>query len=82
MQILLRHNTTNFTKYYDGIDIISSNPLHTLIEIDMSMLFDGEYTLTLLNDANEVLATELVQIGSNQIKEYNTKKKYTQYARR
>ena len=82
MQITLRNNTTNYIKYYDDVNVIGNNPLHQLINLDTTDLIDGEYTLTLYDDTNNILITELLVIGKKKIKEYNTIKKFTQYARK
>ena len=82
MQILLSHNTTHYTQYYDNVRVKSDNPLYSSITLDFSNLEDGEYTLSLYDNQNELLAKELVRIGDYQIKEYKSEKKYTTYARR
>lgn len=82
MQVILRNNTTNYIKYYDDINVIGNNPLHQLINLNTTDLIDGEYTLTLYSNANDILITELLVIGKKKIKEYNTRKKFTQYARK
>jgi hypothetical protein len=82
MQITLRNNTTNYIKYFDNVNVIGSNPLHQLINLNTTDLIDGEYTLELYDDTNNILITELLVIGKKKIKEYNTNKKFTQYVRR
>ena len=82
MQITLKNNTTNYTKYYEDVIIKDNNPLHQIIELDTTGLIDGEYTLTLYDDSNKILITELLVIGKNKIKEYKTNKNYTYYARK
>lgn len=82
MQITLKNNTTNYIKYFDNVNVIGNNPLHQLINLDTTDLVDGEYTLTLYSDTNDILITELLVIGKKKIKEYNTNKKFTQYVRR
>lgn len=82
MQILLEHNTTHFTQYFDEVEVKSETPLHKVIELDLSKLIDGDYTLTLFNNSNEVMVKELIRIGNYQVKEYKTEKKYTTYARK
>lgn len=82
MQVTLRNNTTNYIKYYDDVNVIGNNPLHQLINLDTTDLIDGEYTLELYDDTNNILITELLVIGKKKIKEYNTNKKFTQYVRR
>ena len=82
MQLTLKNNTTNYIRYYEDVEVVDNNPLHQIINLDVTDLIDGEYTLTLLNDSNQILVTELLVIGSKKIKEYNTRKKFTQYARK
>ena len=82
MQITLRNNTTNYIKYFDDVNVIGNNPLHQLINLNTTDLIDGEYTLELYSDTNDILITELLVIGKKKIKEYNTNKKFTQYARK
>ena len=82
MQLILKHNTTNFKHYYDWVVIEESTPLHTQINLNLSLLEDGEYTLSLFNDAGMPLATELIRIGDYQIKDYKTTKQFKHYARK
>lgn len=82
MQILLEHNTTHFKRYYEDVEVIKNTPLYQTINLDVSNLQDGEYTLTLLSNTNEEITRELVRIGDFEIKEYKSNKKYTQYARK
>lgn len=82
MQIIIEHNTTNFKQYFDDVAVKQQTPLYKTIELDLHKLVDGDYTLTLLNNTNEVMVKELMRIGDYQIKEYKTDKKYTQYARK
>lgn len=81
MQIVLRHNVTHFTQYFDEVVVKSATPLYKAIELDLTKLMDGEYTLTLYSNTNELLAKELLRIGDYQIKQYKMEKKYKQYAR-
>lgn len=82
MQILLEHNTTHFTLYFDDVEVKSESPLYKVIDLNLTKLVDGDYTLTLFNNSNEVMVKELIRIGNYQIKEYKTEKKYTTYARK
>lgn len=82
MQILLEHNTTHFTLYFDNVAVKSETPLYKVIDLDLTKLVDGDYTLTLFNNSNQILTKELIRIGNYQIKEYKTEKKYTTYARK
>lgn len=81
MQIVLEHNTTNFKQYFSEIKVKNKTPLYRNIELDLTKLVDGDYTLTLLSDTNEILAKEIMRIGDYQIKQYKMEKKYKQYAR-
>lgn len=81
MQILLEHNTTHFKQYFPYVGAKYSTPLYRVIELDLTKLADGDYTLTLLSDGNNILAKEIMRIGDYQIKQYKIEKKYTQYAR-
>jgi hypothetical protein len=49
--------------------------------LDVSNLEDGEYTLFLLNNVNEVVTKELVKIG-DYTNEYKKEKKFIQYVRK
>ena len=82
MQILLEHNTTHFTLYFDNVVVKSETPLYKVIDLDLTKLVDGDYTLTLFNNSNQILTKELIRIGNYQVKEYKTEKKYTTYARK
>lgn len=81
MQIILENNTTHFQRYYPEVQD-KWDKIYIETELDVSMLEDGEYTLFLFNDSNELVTKELVRIGDYQIKEYKVEKKYTQYARK
>ena len=82
MQILLENNSTKYKRYFEEVDINIDNPLYMAIKLDISTLNDGEYTLTLLKNNNEILAKELIRIGDYQIKEYKVEKRYTEYVRK
>lgn len=82
MQILIEHNTTHFTQYFDNVKVKSETPLYKAIDLNIANLQDGDYTLTLYTNANEIIAKELIRIGDYQIKKYKSEKKYTTYARR
>lgn len=81
MQIILENNTTHFQRYYPEVKD-KWGKIYIETELDVSDLEDGEYTLFLFNDSNELVTKELVRIGDYQIKEYKVEKKYTQYARK
>lgn len=55
--------------------------MYKAIQLNVSELVDGEYTLTLLNNANQIIQKELLKVGDYTIKEYKIDKKYTTYAR-
>lgn len=82
MQVIIENNTTNFKRYFEDIDIKADTPLYRSIELHLNDLDDGEYTLTLLNNANEIIQKELLRIGDYEIKNYKQEKKYTQYVRK
>ena len=82
MQVIIENNTTNFKRYFEDIDIKADTPLYRSIELHLNDLDDGEYTLYLLNNANELITKELIRVGDFQINELKTKKKYTQYVRK
>lgn len=82
MQLILKHNTTKYSRYFDNIEVNVEHPLYLSIQLDVTTLQDGEYTLTLYKNSNEILAKELIRVGDYQIKEYKVEKKYTQYARK
>lgn len=82
MQVIIENNTTNFKRYFEDIDIKADTPLYKSIQLKFSELQDGEYTLTLLNNANEIIQKELLRIGDYEIKNYKQEKKYTQYVRK
>lgn len=82
MQILLENNTTHFKRYYPEIEVKTENVLHFTIELNVEDLEDGEYTMTIYKDNNEVITKELVRIGDYKIMEYKVEKKFTQYVRK
>lgn len=82
MQIILQNNTTNYIQYYEDVDVKSDTPLYKSVQLKVNELLDGEYTLTLLNNANEIIQKELLRIGDYEIKNYKQEKKYTQYVRK
>lgn len=84
MQAILANTTTKYKRYYSEVEIISSDNLYNLIELDTSDLEDGEYMLTIYSDDNKVVANDLIRIGdySNTKTQYKIEKKYTQYVRK
>lgn len=81
MQVILENNTTHFKKYYGDVEVNNSK-LYTNFDLDVSGLQDGEYTLCLYSDRNELISKELVRIGDYQIKKYKAEKKFTQYVKK
>ena len=82
MQATLTNITTNFTKYYPQIDVITSK-MYLQFELDTSDLQDGEYILRVFDDDNMVINEELVKIGEytqNKV-EYKVDKKFIQYGK-
>lgn len=79
MQILIENNVTHFKRYYDNIDI-NTKDIYSNFVIDTEMLEDGEYTLFIFNNNNELLRKELVKIGEYKTK-YNNTKKFISYVR-
>lgn len=82
MQIILEHNTTKYKQYFEDIQVIKNTPLYQTINLDVSKLQDGDYTIILLSEMNEILIKEILRIGDYQVKEYKQSKKYTQYVRK
>lgn len=85
MQAILANTTTKYKRYYSEVEVISSDNLYNLIELDTSNLEDGEYMLTVYSDDNKVVANDLLRIGdyNNSTKtQYKIEKKYTQYVRK
>ena len=84
MQAILANTTTKYKRYYSEVEVISSDNLYNLIELDTSNLEDGEYMLTVYSDDNKVVANDLLRIGDyNSTKtQYKIEKKYTQYVRK
>lgn len=81
MQIILENNVTHFKRYYEDVDV-NNGKIYTNFNLDVSGLLDGEYTLYLYTDGNELATKELVRIGDYQIKEYKAEKKFTQYVKK
>lgn len=77
----------NLTKEdYNYMYLIDDNynklSLYYQFNIDVSKLIDGEYTLYLFTEDNELITTELVQIGdyvSKHNTSYNKNNKYVTY---
>jgi hypothetical protein len=80
MQAILEHNTTHFKQYYDEIEI-KQGKIFNETELDVSLLEDGEYTLYIMNNVNEIVSKELVRIG-DYTNEYKKEKKFIQYVRK
>lgn len=79
MQAILENNLTHFTQYYDEIEVIKVNPIFSQINLNLSYLEDGEYTLIVLDNLNQIVIKDLVKIGKNN----NNKRvrNYIQYVR-
>lgn len=81
MQIILENNTTHFQQYYDDVDVENGEIFCKTI-LDVSSLDNGEYTLYLLNNANEVIEKELLRIGDYNNNGYKIKNNFIQYGRK
>jgi len=79
MQAILENNLTHFTQYYDEIEVNKVNPIFSQINLNLADLEDGEYTLFVLDNLNQIIVKELVKIGTNN----NNKRvrNYIQYVR-
>ena len=82
MQVIIQNNSTKYKRYFEDVEVNIDNPLYMSINLDLTALQDGEYTLTLYKNNNEILAKELVRIGDFQIREYKIEKKFTEYVRK
>lgn len=80
MQAILENNTTHFKQYYNDIEV-KNGKINMETKLDVSNLQDGEYTLWILNNANEIIAKELVRIGDYR-SENKTTTKFIQYGRK
>lgn len=81
MQILLENNTTHFQRYYPEVHN-KWGKIYIETELDLEGLENGEYTLFLINDSNELVSKELVRIGDYTNNEYKTEKKFIQYGKK
>lgn len=79
MQAILENNLTHFTQYFDEIEVIKVNPIFSRINLDLSDMEDGEYTLLVMDNLNQIILKDLVKIGTNN----NNKRvrNYIQYVR-
>lgn len=79
MQAILENNLTHFTQYYDEIEVNEVNPIFSQINLNLADLEEGEYTLFVLDNLNQIIVKELVKIGTNN----NNKRvrNYIQYVR-
>lgn len=85
MQAKLEHTTTKFTQYFPDFGVISSDSMYMVVALDTTNYMDGEYTLTIYDDDNRVLAKDIVRIGDynkNTKVEYKVEKKFIQYVRK
>lgn len=80
MQVILENNTTHFKQYYDEVEV-KNGKIYMETELDITGLQDGEYTLYLLNDANQLISKDLVRIGDYQNKNKKITK-FIQYGRK
>lgn len=80
MQAILENNVTHFKRYYDNVNV-KQGKIYMETELDISTLENGEYTLYLLNNFNEIISKELVRIGDYN-NEYKTTTKFIQYGRK
>lgn len=80
MQAILENNVTHFKRYYDNVNV-KQGKIYMETELDVSALENGEYTLYLLNNSNEIISKELVRIGDYN-NEYKTTTKFIQYGRK
>lgn len=74
MQVIIENNTTHFRQYYDEVEV-KNGKIYMETELDMTGLQDGEYTLYLLNNVNQLISKDLVRIGDYQ----NENKKITKF---
>lgn len=84
MQGLLQSNTTKFTLYFDNLEVNSDNSMYAKVLINTKGLDDGEYTLKLYTDRNNLIVEDIVKIGETKTEkmEYKIEKKFTQYVRK
>lgn len=80
MQAILENNVTHFKRYYDEVGV-KIGKIFMETELDVSGLEDGEYTLYLLNNTNEIISKDLVRIG-DYTNTYKAVKKFIQYGRK
>lgn len=85
MKFIIKNNITHKEFEYSVTDLNESSIFYTFnINIPES-LDDGEYSYTLKDDVDKILATGLMRIGDykTENKEYNNKdKKYIQYGKK
>jgi DNA repair protein RadC len=79
MQAILENNLTHFTQYYDKIEVNKVNPIFSQINLNLANLEEGEYTLLVMDNLNQIILKELIKIGTNN----NNKRvrNYIQYVR-
>lgn len=82
MQCILENNTTHFKRYYDEIEV-KNGKIYMETDLDVSGLVDGEYTLYVLNNSNEIISKDLVRIGDYTTNcKYKKTTKFIQYGRK
>jgi DNA repair protein RadC len=79
MQAILENNLTHFTQYYDEIEVNKVNPIFSQINLNLADLEEGEYTLLVMDNLNQIIVKELVKIGTNN--NNNRVRNYIQYVR-
>ena len=84
MQGILTNNTTKFTLYFDNLEVNLDNSMYAKVLINTKGLDDGEYTLKLYTDRNNLIVEDIVKIGETKTEkmEYKIEKKFTQYVRK
>ena len=84
MQGILQSNLTKFTLYLDNLEVNLDNSMYAKVLINTKGLDDGEYTLKLYTDRNNLIVEDIVKIGETKTEkmEYKIEKKFTQYVRK
>ena len=80
--ITLINNLTKKEYVYNDVEDNTNDSIYFNFNIDTTCLIDGEYTLYLYTENNQLITTELVQIGDYVNKHstsYNKNDKYVTY---
>ena len=80
--ITLINNLTKKEYVYNDVEDNTNDSIYFNFSIDTTCLIDGEYTLYLYTENNQLITTELVQIGDYVNKHstsYNKNDKYVTY---